>query len=75
MDVYPAAIKEATKGTVIVEYGGGPETVPPFVQWDPVRKGLFDIGINHPGYHSAVFVYGGGLEIANGTYAEREKCG
>lgn len=75
MDVYPAAIKEATKGTVIVEYGGGPETVPPFVQLDPVRKGLFDIGINHPGYHSAVFVYGGGLEIANGTYAEREKCG
>jgi len=75
LDVYPAAIEKATNGTVKVEYAGGPETVSPFEQLTPVREGVFDMGITHPGYHSAVNVFGGAQDLAVGSYATREKCG
>jgi TRAP-type mannitol/chloroaromatic compound transport system substrate-binding protein len=53
----------------------GPEAVPAFEQFKPVREGLFDALFTHPAYHMGEISLAQGLDLVTGTAKERRDAG
>jgi TRAP-type mannitol/chloroaromatic compound transport system substrate-binding protein len=51
---FQEAVAELSDGALIIERAGGPESVPTFEQFDPVREGVFDILSTVGQYHGSV---------------------
>lgn len=49
---FQKAVTEATGGEITFQ-NSGPETVPPFEQFEPLTQGVFDMLYTAPGYHQA----------------------
>jgi len=51
---FQEAVAELSDGALIIERAGGPESVPTFEQFDPVREGVFDVLSTVGQYHGSV---------------------
>jgi TRAP-type C4-dicarboxylate transport system substrate-binding protein len=68
------SVKEKSGGSITVT-ARGPEAVPPFEQFKPVRDGVFDLLFTHASYHNEVTTLGNGFDIASGSAAVHKECG
>lgn len=66
-------IEENVEGTSIKMLG--PETIPPFEQLDPVRRGLFDMLFTHGSYHYNDLSVGMALDTLKGDVGELREAG
>lgn len=57
---FQKAVTEATKGEITF-HDSGPETVPPFEQFEPLTQGVFDVMYSAPSYHQAQTGVGVGI--------------
>lgn len=57
---FQKAVTEATGGEITFQ-DNGPETVPPFEQFEPLTQGVFDIMYTAPSYHQAQTGIGVGI--------------
>lgn len=57
---FQEAVTEATNGEITFQ-DNGPETVPPFEQFEPLTQGVFDLLYTAPGYHQAETGVGVGI--------------
>lgn len=71
---FMAAVKEKSGGSITVT-ARGPEAVPPFEQFKPMRDGVFDLLFTHASYHNEVTTLGNGFDIASGSAAAHKECG
>ena len=53
----------------------GPEAVPPFEQFKPVREGIFDAVLTHSAYHIGEVAGGSGMDLFSATAKERRAAG
>ncbi len=57
---FQKAVTDATKGEITFQ-DNGPETVPPFEQFEPLTQGVFDLMYTAPSYHQAQTGIGVGI--------------
>ena len=72
---FEPAFEEASGGLLKIELAGDPATVPAFEQLQPVQDGLFDVGLTHTSYHSAVRTLAAAQDLIEADYATRDSCG
>jgi TRAP-type mannitol/chloroaromatic compound transport system substrate-binding protein len=71
---YADELKRASDGGLFVIVSG-PETVPPFEQFQPIQVGLFDLLFTHGAYHSGNTGIGMALDAIEADPASRRESG
>jgi len=67
-------VNERAAGRLRISWSG-PEAVPAFEQFKPVREGLFDVLFTHSAYHLGEVAVGPGMDTISATAKERRAAG